>query len=611
MKRRELKLDIERVGDRYRARVRKAPAGKGSWTWFEPPDEEEIRLAIAKDLGRRLFESVFAGSVLTAWRASLAASRDELLLRLRLDGDPRLLKVPWEILFDPDRRTFVAIERRLIRSLDLPVKARPLEAPAPLRILVVLSSPPDAAPLDLDREWAVLDEVLGDKVELHFVPPRLEEVDRALRSGEWHALHFVGHGGTDGEGGFLILEDRHGESRTVDHLRLKTFLGHPTLRLVVLNACEGARPGTSDAFSGVAQALVKSGVPAVVAMQQAILDAAAITFAKSFYGALAEQQTLGTALWRAREVLFRDHETDWAVPVLYLNGRDAPLLVANTRKEEFSKRKVAALVVGVLLLTVLIWVSVRSPEPPAVPEGLIVPRGAEENPKECPSPEGLNMAFVRIAPGSFLMGQSGGAKEDEPVHLVKITRPFCIGVYEVTQEQWDLVFKNPPPPPEERYLPALDIKYDAAQDFIHWLNQNDPALPYRLATEAEWEYVARGKTQMVYSFGDDAANLVRHANCGESGDGFDGPTWVGQFPENSWEVHDMLGNAFEWVADWHGPYPSERVDDPVGPQKGEKRIRRGGSWASSAKACSPAARSIVQPTRSDKYTGFRIVREIR
>lgn len=629
----ELELEIERAGERYRARVRKAPIDLGARCWFELPAEANLEelssslenfrrgsrhltvetpqpAASARELGRRLFELLFAGPVLEAWRASVGAAGGDLLLRLRLEDDPRLLKVPWELLFDPRQGAFIATEKRFARTLDLPVEARPLGGPPPLRILVVLSCPPDVAFLDTRQEWAVLEEALGGTVELRLVPPYLDEVDRALQSGRWHVLHFVGHGGTDEDGGSLILEGRRGDARAVDHLHVGTFLSHPSLRLVVLNACEGARPGLSDAFSGVAQALVKRGVPAVVAMQEPISDEAAIAFSRSLYRALAGKATVGKALQEARKDLFRDHEAEWAVPVLYLSGPDERLV-----KRRPIGPLILAFLAGILLLGLLVLASWRrsSPEPQLSDDlkpDLKPPRGAEQNPQECPSPPGLNMAFVKIDPGTFLMGDEG-MKESRPDHQVTITRPFCIGVYEITQEQWAQVFGSLPPREEERYLPVHGIKFDAAQDFIRLLNEREPAHPYRLPTEAEWEYVARGKTRMLYSFLDKPTDLIRHANCGEPGDGFDGLAWVGRFPANLWGAHDMYGNVFEWVSDWYGPYSPEPVKDPPGPPEGTKRIRRGGSWESGARACSSAARSDVEPDRRDQQNGFRIVREIR
>ena len=610
-------LEIERVRTRYRARVRQSPAGAQGWRSFSlPPDDDAgpapeggpprhllvddlpQSMEPPKDFGRRLFEAIFAGPVLAAWRVALA--QGDLLLRLRLDNDPRLLRVPWELLLDPELGTFVATRLRVVRVLDLPLEARSLKRAVPLRILVVLSSPPDVPFLDTKQEWSVLQEAFGAGVELQLVPPNLDEVDHALQTGRWHVLHFVGHGGMSEDGGFLILEGHEGHSRPVGHLHAGTFLNHPSLRLVVLNACEGARPGPNDGFSGVAQALVRRGVPAVVAMQQPVSDRAAIAFSRSFYRALAGKATVGAAVQQARRDLFRDEEAEWAIPVLYLNGIDEPLVKSRPWNPLLFAALTVVLLIALFGLALWRWAPSPTPRPP---------RGSGQNPPECPSPPRLNMAFVRIEAGTFTMGEEG-AKDTEPSHQVTITRPFCIGVYEVTQEQWAQVFKSLPPSGRERYEPVHGVKYDAAEDFVRLLNEKNPAHPYRLPTEAEWEYVARGKSRMTYSFMDDAADLVHYANCGGRGDGFRDLTWVGQFRANPMGAHDMYGNVFEWVSDWYGAYSREASTDPPGPLQGDRRIRRGGSWKSGADACSSAARSVVKPDRKDQETGFRIVREI-
>lgn len=623
----EFELEIEKAEGRYRAQVRRSPvrrSGRRAKSSFDLPDDEVLEdlsqeiaslrsgprhLPLdrpqqgmsARDLGRRLFESVFSGPVLVAWRASVATAGDGLLLRLRLDDDPRLLRVPWELLFDPEPGEFIAAERRFIRSLDLQVEPRPLGAPTPLRILVVLSCPLDAPPLETRKEWAVLDEALGGNVELTVVPPRLEAVDRALRSGEWDVLHFIGHGHADAKGGILILEGRQGEAQAVDHLHLGKYLGRRVLRLIVLNACEGARPGQSDAFSGVAQAIVRKEVPAVVAMQKPISDEAAITFSKAFYGALAEGRTVAEAMWRAREDLFRDHEAEWSVPVLYLNGPDEPLIIPELKPPpRVPVWKVVASVLGVLLLGFGIWflmkLNLDDTDPPRYHP-------------DCPSPPGLDMILVRIDPGIFDMGETKGDKTDEPVHRVTLTKPFCLGAFEVTQAQWNHVFKLETPA-AERDLPVRSVTFGAAQDFISRLNAAEISHPYRLPTEAEWEYAARARTSTRYSFGDDPKLLPQHGNC-LSQDGFDGPAPVGSFQPNIFGLFDMYGNVFEWVEDWYAPYSADRVIDPRGPVEGTRRIRRGGSWDSGARACSSAARSDVEPDRKDQQNGFRIVREIR
>jgi formylglycine-generating enzyme required for sulfatase activity len=617
----DFELEIEpSAGESYQATVRQSPLGRQgrrARCTFNLPDLEDLNVggpdlrhlsvddsgrtkASIQDLGRRLFKSVFIGPVLAAWQASLAMAPRALTLRLLLADDARLLLVPWEILYDEDEGEFVATERCLIRSLDTS-EARRLKWKTRLRVLAVLSCPPGVLPLQIEEEWAALQKTLDGVAELQRVPARLDQVGHALSSGRWDVLHFAGHGDVDPEGGYLILEGWDGDSWAVNHLRVKTFLAHPSLQLVVLNACVGGCPGSKDAFSGLAQALVRRGVPAIVAMQQPVSDRAAIAFSELFYRALAGKATVGKAVQQARKDLFRDQEAEWTVPVLYLNGTDEPLV-----RGRFWKRLLLAALMVVLIIALLGWARWLL----AVFQDLKHPRGAEKNPPECASPLGLDMAFVRIDPVPFTMGDER-MKESRPVHQVTITRPFCIGVYEVTQEQWDRVFQNSPSGRRERYQPVQGVKYDAAEDFVRLLNEKDPAHPYRLPTEAEWEYVARGGTRMIYSFMGDAAGLVDYANCVGREDGFDDLTWVGQFQANRLGVHDMYGNVFEWVSDWYAPYSEMPAEDPSGPSSGARRIRRGGSWRSGAEACSSAARSDVEPNRQSEETGFRIVREIR
>jgi formylglycine-generating enzyme required for sulfatase activity len=218
------------------------------------------------------------------------------------------------------------------------------------------------------------------------------------------------------------------------------------------------------------------------------------------------------------------------------------------------------------------------------------PRGASENPADCPSPPELDIAFVRIPDGEFSMGEKRGQEK-----TVRITKPYCLGAYEVTQELWNRVMGIKEELPDtERYLPKQGVNFDEAQQFMDRLNEIDPSGHYRLPTEAEWEHGARAGTRTRYSFGDDAKDLVHYANC-KGKDRFQEAAPVGQLNPNNWSLYDMYGNVFEWVSD----------------SEGEKRIRRGGGWDSSSRTCSSGNRSEVKPNSEFKENGFRIVRVIR
>jgi CHAT domain-containing protein len=149
----------------------------------------------------------------------------------------------------------------------------------------------------------------------------------ALRRDEWHVLHFIGHGRFDaGIGdGVLLFEGPQRRSRLVSGQDLGVLLhDHDSLKLVVLNACEGSRSDPDDAFSGAAQALIQQGLPAVVAMQTEVSDSAAIAISSEMYSAIADGYPLEGALAAARKAVYTDgNQTEWATPVLFVRTSGA------------------------------------------------------------------------------------------------------------------------------------------------------------------------------------------------------------------------------------------------------------------------------------------------
>jgi ketosteroid isomerase-like protein len=301
----------------------------------------------AKDLGGRLFDSTFRGEVRDCLRQSLARAEEQgacLRIRLRLKDAPELANYPWEYLYDRNVNWFVALsgEAPVVRHLDLPLAIRPLRMSLPIRVLLMISSPSGCPQLSHEREENLFNEAFGPlrqqgKVELTRLPDAtLDTLDQWLARGEYHILHFIGHGAFDRQidDGVLILEDAEKQQRWTTgealgiHLRV-----HRTLRLAVLNACEGARGSPHDPFSGVAQSLAQQGLPAVIAMQFEITDAAAVDFSRGFYGALAEGYPVDAALSRARLVLHaNDHGLEWGTPVLYLRSRDGVVFESEETK---------------------------------------------------------------------------------------------------------------------------------------------------------------------------------------------------------------------------------------------------------------------------------------
>lgn len=242
----------------------------------------------------------------------------------------------------------------------------------------------------------------------------------------------------------------------------------------------------------------------------------------------------------------------------------------------------------------------------------------------------IGMEFVYITEGSFMMGSPDNHSEarshEKPQHAVAISKPFYIGKYEVTQQHWQEVMGYNPydlPRSNPYYLipgmanrlnnpsnPAT-VSWLDANEFIKRLNEREGVERYRLPTEAEWEYVARAGTETDYSFGDDSRELSRYAWHGESfGSGSSHP--VGQKLPNGWGLYDMHGNVWEWVNDWYADdYYSRSPDkDPLGPEQGEERVVRGGSWHNTATSWRSAFRRSYEPDYRGISIGFRVVAEV-
>lgn len=352
----DLELTTETDGS-YTARVLNSPKGEASVPVTIPVTGTELENVIlklgrtrsgvrsldspqaqlARSFGTRLFDSVFAGEVGTTLRRSLDEAEDAgkgLRIRLHLSDVPTLADVPWEYLYSTGLGRFLVLsgDTPLVRYLDLPREVPPLTVTPPLRILLVVSGPSDLAALDYEQEVARMTSALAELIEGGFIivdplaKPTLAELRRALRRREYHVLHFIGHGGFDTAAGdgVLAFEDDAGRAHLVRGADLGTLLhDHRTLRLAVLNACEGARQSPADPFSGVAQSLVRQGLPAVVAMQFEITDNAALIFGEEFYACVADGYPIDAALTQARMAIFAsDNDVEWGTPVLYLRARD-------------------------------------------------------------------------------------------------------------------------------------------------------------------------------------------------------------------------------------------------------------------------------------------------
>jgi formylglycine-generating enzyme required for sulfatase activity len=198
--------------------------------------------------------------------------------------------------------------------------------------------------------------------------------------------------------------------------------------------------------------------------------------------------------------------------------------------------------------------------------------------------------------------------DEQPPHRVKISQPFYLGKYQVTQGEWVAVMGNNPSKYKGRDNPVENVSWNDAQMFIQGLNAKEGAKKYRLPTEAEWEYAARAGTKSTYSFGDDAGQLGQYAWYGGNSSGQTHP--VGKKQPNLWGLYDMHGNVWEWGNDWYGRnyYGRSSSTDPAGLSGGDSRVMRGGSWLGSAGYLRSAYRGSYSPDYRLEYIGFRLAR---
>ncbi|MET9273798.1 CHAT domain-containing protein [Kribbella sp. NPDC003557] len=298
---------------------------------------ESVEQRLLEDFGGQLFDAVFTGSVRTCLERSLTAAEDaDAGLRLRLRVAAPLENIPWEFLYAREYGFLcLSPETPLVRYVAMPRSVPPFPVRPPLRILAMLSAPSDVPGLQNEEEWDKLQTSLSHliargMVQLDRLPVgSLAALQRPMRQQQYHVLHFVGHGlyDEDADDGALVLEDETGRARLVTGRDLGTMLrGYRSLRLVVLNACEGARSSVDDPFGGVAQALVRQGVPAVIAMQFEISDPAAVVFSQSFYEAVADLLPADVAVVEARKAIFAaENDVEWATPVIYLRSPDGTI----------------------------------------------------------------------------------------------------------------------------------------------------------------------------------------------------------------------------------------------------------------------------------------------
>jgi formylglycine-generating enzyme required for sulfatase activity len=226
--------------------------------------------------------------------------------------------------------------------------------------------------------------------------------------------------------------------------------------------------------------------------------------------------------------------------------------------------------------------------------------------------------MITVPAGSFAMGSNTDDPSEKPVHHVSIGAPFAIGKYPVTVEQWNACVaanacqKLTPESNTNKTAPARDLSWNDAQQYVKWLSKTT-GKPYRLPTEAEWEYAVRGGTTTAYWWGEQMRKGT--ANCKDCGDPWhqEGPESVGSFAPNPLGLYDMNGGVWEWTADcWHNSYQGAPTDGRAWDSPGcDMRVIRGGSWREGGNYMLSATRFKYSAGVRQSQDGFRVVKDLQ
>ena len=217
--------------------------------------------------------------------------------------------------------------------------------------------------------------------------------------------------------------------------------------------------------------------------------------------------------------------------------------------------------------------------------------------------KGIKLEMVLVPAGKFVMGSPGSEKgrdDDETQHEVTLTKPFYMGKYEVTQEQWQVIMgNNPSKKTKGDKMPVTDVSWNDSQEFIKKLEEKTKK-KCRLPTEAEWEYACRAGTTTAYSFG----NKITENDANINGSSV---KKVGIYKPNTFGLYDMHGNVREWCNDRFGQYPKEKLIDPQGALKGDGRLLRNGAFREGPESSRSAARNdFFNPDTRSYGSGFRL-----
>ena len=252
--------------------------------------------------------------------------------------------------------------------------------------------------------------------------------------------------------------------------------------------------------------------------------------------------------------------------------------------------------------TTVSTVSVSPVQVPAVPSNTI-----SDDAITIPVKDGICIEMVKVEGGTFMMGATSEMKNpnsnEKPVHQVTLTNDYYMGKYEVTQALWQAVMGSNPSEYKGDNLPVETVSWNDCQKFISKLNSLTGRM-FRLPTEAEWEYAARGgKESRGYQYSG-SSNISDVAWYDENSGSKTHP--VGTKQANELGIYDMTGNVWEWCSDWYSSYSSSSQTNPTGSDSGSARVSRGGGWNCNASYCRLSVRFYYTPDFRLDILGLRL-----
>jgi hypothetical protein len=304
----------------------------------------------AVELGKKMKSLLFPGEVWNLFFASRSTMKQAgkgLRIRLRIDP-PELSTLPWEYCYDDSFR-FFALQREtpMVRYVAQNFAADNLSAPNPMKVLLAIAAPKNQAALNVDEEVKRVEENLawlGDRVQLKVEKHITAEKLHGALGWRPHIFHFIGHGVIEGGKGALAFENIFGQTQLVDADQLMTLMGDTGVKVVILNACKTAAHDARDAIMGVAPALVRAEIPAVIAMQFNVPDKTALGFTRDLYRFLAMGRPLDSAVTEMRigAYIGSSDKYFWGIPAIFMRAPDGVIWQPDPEVEKLFEAAMAA-----------------------------------------------------------------------------------------------------------------------------------------------------------------------------------------------------------------------------------------------------------------------------